>query len=121
MTMSGHGQVPATPASYSMPVSLHDEIPIIDDSESFDEVVKKLMSYIARAVDSAYTYEQLRTSAPGQSLKPLISSLSEDCHHSGIVAALLYESYSTSVNTATDAASGPPNGCLLQWKSTAQA
>ena len=64
-----------------------EEAPIIDDSETFYAVVKKLAGYIARLVDSAYTYEQLRIS---HALKPLVSRLSDDCHHPAIVAALLW-------------------------------
>lgn len=67
-----------------------DDIPVIDDSESFVCVVEKLSNYFTRAVDSAYTYEQLRTSVAGQKLKPLLLTLTEECHHAAIVAALLY-------------------------------
>ena len=80
---------PGTPRSSGFFNSLEDRVPIIDDQESFSDVVRKLNAYIVRAVDAAYTYEQLRTSVAGQSLKPLSSSLSEECHHPAIVAALL--------------------------------
>jgi hypothetical protein len=73
--------------------SLADEVPSIDIAEPFSDVVDKLLSYIADAVDAAYTYEQLRTSFAGQSLRPLIASLSDDCHYPAIVAALLATRY----------------------------
>ena len=79
--------------SYNSPPDLAGEVPSIDSTESFGDVVDKLLLYISKAVDAAYTYEQLRTSFAGQSLRPLISSLSNDCHHPAIVAALLATRY----------------------------
>ncbi len=79
--------IPDTPGSYAMPLQAHDDTPIIDDAEPFAQVVEKVASYITGAINSAYTYEQLRIS---HILKPLISTLIEDCHHVAIVAALLY-------------------------------
>lgn len=84
---------PTTPGSSKYFPSLDEEVPIIDISEGFSDVVRKLSIFIARAVDSAYTYEQLRTSVAGQNLRPLISALSEDCNHPAIVAALLASRY----------------------------
>ena len=73
-----------------VPARAPDEgLPIIDTSEPFAVVVEKVSAAITRAIDSAYTYEQLRTSVGGQKLKPLISTLIEECHHTAIVAALL--------------------------------
>lgn len=71
-----------------------DDVPVIDDNASFVTVVSKLMTYICKAVDAAYTYDQLRTSFAGQSLRPLIASLSNECHHPALVAALLAARYS---------------------------
>ena len=85
--------VPTTPGSSKYFPSLDDEVPIIDDSEDFSDVVTKLSVFIIRAVDAAYTYEQLRTSVAGQNLRPLVRSLSEECHHPAIVAALLSSRY----------------------------
>ena len=45
--------------------------------------------YIAKAIDASYTYEQIRTSVTSQRLRPLVKSLTEDCHHSAVVAAIL--------------------------------
>lgn len=70
-----------------------DEVPTIDADESFNEVVSKLIIYVSKAVDAAYTWEQLRTSFAGQRLQPLIGSLSDDCHHQAIVAALIAARY----------------------------
>ena len=70
-----------------------DDVPIIDNDEAFTSVVTKLTAYISKAIDAAYTYEQLRTSFAGQSLRPLITYLSDDCHHPAIVAALLASRY----------------------------
>jgi len=82
--------VPTSPTSYrGEPFPVLDDVPVIDASESFSGVVKKVSGYIARAIDSAYTYEQLRTSVAAQKLRPLLSSLTEECHHQAIVCALL--------------------------------
>lgn len=72
---------------------MEDDVPVIDSKESFTDVVFKLSNYVAKAIDSAYTYEQLRTTTAGHSLKPLISNLSENCHHPAVVAALLAARY----------------------------
>ena len=83
--------MPATPGSFIANNSFQpdDEVPIIDDSEAFPDVVKKLSGYFERAIDSAYTYEQLRTTSAGHNLKALVASLTEECHHTAIVSALL--------------------------------
>lgn len=81
---------PQTPGSSRFLSFIEDDhVPIIDSKESFSDVVFKLTSYISKAIDAAYTYEQLRTTVAGQTLRPLISRLSEDCHHPAVVAALL--------------------------------
>ncbi|RVX66875.1 hypothetical protein B0A52_09605 [Exophiala mesophila] len=88
------GPPPHTPGSSRFFRFLEDDdIPVIDPKESLTDVVFKLTAYITKAIDAAYTYEQLRTSVAGQTLKPLISRLSDDCHHPAIVAALLAARY----------------------------
>lgn len=84
---------PATPRSTSFAYDLAEEVPAITISEDFGNVVDKLISYICKAVDAAYTYDQLRTSFAGHSLRPLVASLSDECHHPAIVAALLAARY----------------------------
>lgn len=79
---------PGTPAAARASQS-HETLPIIDGYEPFAVVINKVSAAITCAIDSAYTYEQLRTSVGGQKLKPLISTLIEECHHTAIVAALL--------------------------------
>jgi hypothetical protein len=69
------------------------EVPIIDSSESFSDVVSKLSNYITKTVDAAYSWEQLRTTVAGHGLRPLIESLISDCHHPALVAALLAARY----------------------------
>ena len=41
-------------------------------------------------MEAPYTFEQLRAASARQLLKPLIRHLSDNCHHSEIVPALLY-------------------------------
>lgn len=84
---------PQTPKSTRLMQWMEDDVPVIDSKESFTDVVVKLSTYIAKAIDSAYTYEQLRTTTAGHSLKPLISNLSDNCHHPAVVAALLAARY----------------------------
>jgi len=81
---------PPTPGSsrFQFP-SADDEIPHITIDQSFQVVVAKLSHYISKAVDTAYNYEQLRTTIAGQSLRPLVLKLSDDCHYPAVVAALL--------------------------------
>jgi hypothetical protein len=84
---------PATPRSTSFPAELLDDTPLIDSADGFLVVVDKLIVYISKVIDAAFTYEQLRTSFAGQGLRPLIISLSDNCHHTAIVAALLAARY----------------------------
>lgn len=85
--------LPTTPGSSKHFPSIDEEVPIIDASEDFSDVVRKISVFIARAIDTAYTYEQLRTSPAGQNLRPLVHSLSEECHHPAIVTGLLASRY----------------------------
>ncbi|KAF7512205.1 hypothetical protein GJ744_002367 [Endocarpon pusillum] len=91
IAMAIPGPLPQTPAAQSS-FSLHQpelEAPIIDKNELFPDVVQKITSYITKAIDSSYSYEQIRTCGAGQRLRPLVTSLTDDCHHSAIVAAIL--------------------------------
>lgn len=45
--------------------------------------------FIIHIIDVSYTYEQLRTGLAAQKLRPLVSSLTNDCNHQLIVPALL--------------------------------
>lgn len=74
-----------------------EDVPKIETEESFSLVVKKICHYIIKTVDAAYSYEQLRTTVAGQSLRPLVIRLSEDCHYPAITAALLYVTWSRSL------------------------
>lgn len=80
---------PPTPKSSRFLPWPEDEVPDIDKTDAFQDVVKKLQDYIIKSIDAAYTYEQLRTTIAGHNLRPLVLRLSEDCHHPAIVAALL--------------------------------
>jgi hypothetical protein len=84
--MAVPGPMPSTPAAAYFS---EQEPLIVEAHEPFSNVVDKVSAAITHAIDSAYTYEQLRTSVGGQKLKLLISTLTEECHHTAIVAALL--------------------------------
>jgi hypothetical protein len=87
--MAAPGPVPNMPGTSAAAQASDEDLPIIDAHEPFAVVVNKVSAAITRAVDSAYTYEQLRTSVGGQKLKPLIYALTEECHHTAVVSALL--------------------------------
>jgi hypothetical protein len=95
----------ATPRSIKFQDFLGNDLPVIDSAEPFSEVVLKLSSYIIKAIDTAFTYEQLRTTIAGSSLKPLVASLEADCHHPALVAALLAARY-LFINTEGDTDAG---------------
>ena len=78
-----------TPGTQGAGRASDNELLIIDAHEPFTDVVNKMSAAIIQAVDSAYTYEQLRTSVGGQKLKSLISVLTKDCHPVASVSALL--------------------------------
>ena len=95
--------MPPTPRSAKFaPWTDDDEVPVIDSTERFSDVVSKLSTYVVKAIDAAYSWEQIRTSVVGQSLRPLISSLCDDCHHPAIVAALLACRYVYGSNDSDD-------------------
>ncbi|KAJ9633715.1 hypothetical protein H2204_006712 [Knufia peltigerae] len=111
---------PQTPRSSRVLPWMEDDVPIIDTTETFSDVTFKVFTYVAKAVDAAYTYEQLRTTVAGQTLKPLISKLSEDCHHPAVVAGLLAARYLfTNDSGDTDSALNESRGLaceLVAWQ-----
>lgn len=81
--------MPQTPKSAPYLMPWDDDLPVIDIDEKFSQVVAKFVGYVSKSVDAAYSYEQLRTTFAGQSLKPMVFRLSDECHHPAVVAALL--------------------------------
>ncbi|KAI9930580.1 hypothetical protein MW887_011334 [Aspergillus wentii] len=66
------------------------EIPIIDDNETLVDVTGKFSNFITRAIpDVAYSFDQLRYSPQGQSLRLLVHSLVENSHNPLIISALM--------------------------------
>lgn len=94
--------MPSTPHSTKFSPWSDNELPVIDSTEKFSDVVSKVSTYIVKTIDAAYSWEQIRTTVVGQSLRPLVSSLSEDCHYPGIVAALLAARYLHGSNESDD-------------------
>ncbi|KAI4205814.1 MAG: hypothetical protein LQ346_001393 [Caloplaca aetnensis] len=64
-------------------------LPIIEEDEPLSEVIHELSQYFVDAIEAPHTFEQLRTASVGHLLKPLVRHLSDRCHHSGIIAALM--------------------------------
>ncbi|RBR17879.1 uncharacterized protein FIESC28_06318 [Fusarium coffeatum] len=75
------------------PISIrHDyenDLPYISPNDSFREVVKKLSLYFVAAIELPSTFEQLRTTAAGTSLRILVDHLAATCTNPAIVNALL--------------------------------
>ncbi|PYH99408.1 hypothetical protein BO71DRAFT_314222 [Aspergillus ellipticus CBS 707.79] len=66
------------------------EVPVIDDNEPLVDVVRKLHNYMVVAInDVACTFEELRYSPHGQSLRLLLYSLAENSHNPYVIAALM--------------------------------
>ncbi|KAK6331697.1 hypothetical protein TWF718_002243 [Orbilia javanica] len=61
----------------------------ISQDESLGELIYKLQAYFVEIIDTPFTFDQLRTTTFSTRLRPLITSLSQNCHHPAIVAALL--------------------------------
>lgn len=77
--------------------------------------------YFVDAIEAPYTFEQLRTASKGHILKPLVKSLSDRCHHPGIISALMYPTsrlFSHPSLYSTDPFSGSSSGTLLMRKKT---
>lgn len=89
-------------------------LPKIERGDDFDAVVKKLARqvcstfprhfggqragegsnadegrFFVEAIESPYTFEELRSAVYGRSLKPLVRYLVDDVHYEGVVSALL--------------------------------
>ncbi|KAL7956222.1 hypothetical protein V8C34DRAFT_289558 [Trichoderma compactum] len=65
------------------------EPPYIGPDDSFRLVVKKLSQYITEAIELPSSFEQLRTTSAGTSLRLLVDHLADTCVNPAIVNALL--------------------------------
>ncbi|KAF3912410.1 hypothetical protein AA313_de0210247 [Arthrobotrys entomopaga] len=61
----------------------------IGQDEDLGELIYKLQTHFVEIIDTPFTFDQLRTTTFSSRLRPLITTLSRDCHHPAIVAALL--------------------------------
>lgn len=64
-------------------------LPDIGVDEGFREVIKKLSVYFAEVIQLPSTFEQLRTTTAGDSLRLLVDHLNATCTNPAIVNALL--------------------------------
>ena len=90
--MPGLMQMPQTPTSEGLRTGQTEwvpPLPTIDEDEPLSEVIRELSQYFVDAIEAPHTFEQLRTASIGHILKPLVRSLSDRCHHPGIVSALM--------------------------------
>ncbi|KAF3800813.1 hypothetical protein GCG54_00009484 [Colletotrichum gloeosporioides] len=73
----------------SMRVDTVYELPDIETTDSFREVVKKISVYITDVIVLPSTFEQLRTTTAGECLRILVDHLNATCTNPAIVNALL--------------------------------
>ncbi|KAH8900173.1 hypothetical protein GQ53DRAFT_741135 [Thozetella sp. PMI_491] len=74
-----------SPVSTRIPL----ELPTIGTEDSFREVVKKISVFISSSITLPNTFEQLRTTSAGESLRHLVEHLGDECTNPAIVNALL--------------------------------
>ncbi|CRG86599.1 UPF0182 protein [Talaromyces islandicus] len=66
------------------------EIPEIDNEDSMEEVARKISRYVIAAIpDVPYTFDDMRSSAVGQKLRPLIKYLSDNVYNQNLIRALM--------------------------------
>lgn len=65
------------------------ELPDIAEDEQFVSVVKKLSVYVTASFTQPATFEQLRTTSYGNSIRSLVDHLVENCTNPAIVNAIL--------------------------------
>ncbi|PGH18424.1 hypothetical protein AJ79_00493 [Helicocarpus griseus UAMH5409] len=66
------------------------EIPTIADNEPLGLIIRKLSSYIIKAIpDTPYNFDQMRATGAGFLLKRLATSLSDNVHNPTIISALM--------------------------------
>ncbi|KAK6352758.1 hypothetical protein TWF696_004760 [Orbilia brochopaga] len=61
----------------------------IGQDASLGELISSLQTYFTEIIDTPFTFDQLRTTTFSSRLRPLINTLTQNCHHPAIVAALL--------------------------------
>ncbi|ROT42890.1 hypothetical protein SODALDRAFT_342137 [Sodiomyces alkalinus F11] len=82
----------AAPARDPSPMTLNPDaydLPMIASEDSFREVVKKISIYLTDVIQLPSTFEQLRTTSAGDSLRVLVDHLNSTCTNPAIVNALL--------------------------------
>ena len=85
--------------------------PSIEENESLAILCSDLSTYFVDVIQAPHTFEQLRTASVGHILKPIISSLSDSCHHLEVVSALL------SAALVSESIEGTLNVCrILKWR-----
>ncbi|TPX13432.1 uncharacterized protein E0L32_006162 [Thyridium curvatum] len=82
-----HAEEPRTPSPFTGGAEGH--LPEINEDDVFRDVVKKLSEFITEVVTLPSTFEQLRTTIAGDSLRDLVEHLSLECTNPAIVNALL--------------------------------
>ncbi|KAI1502409.1 ion transporter [Biscogniauxia marginata] len=94
------------------------QLPDIAHEDAFRDVVKKLSLYIADVVYLPSTFEQLRTTSAGDSLRILVEYLSSEVTNPAIVNALLaLRWHYGSVNDGRGVSDARANACeIVAWR-----
>ena len=103
-------RLPQTPPSEGPRTGQSDWLPPppeIEDNESLTLLCDDLSTYFIDVIQAPHTFEQLRTASVGHILKPLITSLSESCHHLEVVSALLSVVLNLGVRSTTETWQNP--------------
>ncbi|KFA77890.1 hypothetical protein S40288_02552 [Stachybotrys chartarum IBT 40288] len=113
------------PVRDASPVSanrLDFDLPDISVNDDFRDVVRKLSRrppvYIKDAIDLPSTFEQLRTTAAGHSLRVLVEHLADSCTNPAIVNALLALKWHYDADTENQGISeARSNACeIVAWR-----
>nr|POE66676.1 hypothetical protein CFP56_72099 [Quercus suber] len=80
---------PHTSPTRDMAFNQRQELPVILEDESFDDVVHKLYLYLTQHVSGPYTFAAMEKAPEMLGLSTLVKALVTDCHHPAVVSALL--------------------------------
>ncbi|KAI9752851.1 MAG: exocyst complex component exo84 [Chaenotheca gracillima] len=89
--MHGLSSPPAeqqTPSSASH-IAARSELPRIEQHDSFASIVTKLSPWFIQTIVLARSFEDLQKKSIGQKLDPMVEYLSDQVHHTALVAALI--------------------------------
>ncbi|KAK5132413.1 hypothetical protein LTR08_009096 [Meristemomyces frigidus] len=103
-----------------MRASKEVSLPEIDGCESFDALVRKLSVFVIETIDAPHSFEDLRKTVYGKTLRPLVNYLVDGVQHPAVVSALLaLKWHFAAVETGDDRGISDTRGLaceLLAWR-----